>query len=68
MSKNFGSVVSGSLPELNIEISDKNLRNGTFAVIEGDSRKWYGTVSDIALSSPFGTFSGLFPKLHHVDA
>lgn len=63
MSKNFGSVVSGSLPELNIEISDKNLRNGTFAVIEGDSRKWYGTVSDIALSSPFGTFSGLFPKL-----
>ncbi|MBQ6520551.1 MAG: ATP-binding protein [Anaerolineaceae bacterium] len=61
--KNFGNVVSGSLPELNIKISDKNLRNGTFAVIEGDVRKWYGTVSDITLSSPFGTFNGLSPKL-----
>lgn len=63
MSKNIGSVVSGTLPELNVKISDKNLRNGTFAVIEGDNRKWYGTVSNITLSSPFGTFSGLSPKL-----
>ena len=61
--KNFGSVVSGSLPELNIRVADNELKNGTFAVIDGANRKWYGTVSDIALASPFGTFTGLSPKL-----
>ena len=63
MNKNFGSVVSGSLPELEVNINDDMLRNGTFAVIEGETRKWYGTVSDISLSAPFGMFGGFYPKL-----